>query len=895
MSLVVNSNLLSVTAQRHLGVSRNEMDQAMERLSSGLRINSAMDDAAGMAISHSLMSKVGSLSKATNNGSDAISLIHLAEGALDAVSDMLTRMQELTTQSMNGTYSDTDRRNLQEEFAQLASEITRISENTKFNGISVMGKTDDIDFQIGYTSKDQISLHTQNISAETIGTVRWDNDFSKPIATLSPPDQADWVNVNSDLFVTFNENVVGFAGEEITSANISDYVTLVKNSGNGTTVAVASEMSLVNGVVTVNPTAALEVGESYTLEVKGYFDEQGYAGDTTSSTFTAMANYPGTGYMTPSTLYSAANSLNSLGTMSPPDGAQDVDKTGDLFITLSGDDLYDSAGNVLSDAEIFSRISLTSSADPATLSSGSVSAEASTGNMLAFGATDVIEFDVKVNGGAKQSISLVASSLTGYDSNTGTISATDVATALSSAIGGVTATWVSDGTDVGHFEFDTTNSATGSSIVISNVSTDAGTVKVNITAGENKVILDPDVASKIDPATSFTRTDNVVTVNPTADLVNDATYTLTFDNVWEMPASSFANGTFDLTGEENNGDGSYSIPGWTIFDQRMNLGTTSAGGFVSPDDGTYPGPSPGNDDATASTSYSHYAGSNGLVLQLGGSTVSYGVVHGPYIVSNDFVEFQEGAEISMDWLATGGGDAYDVFGYLLKDDGTTISLIDRTGTSTSGGDNGTLTHTITAGEVGNYKFVFTGGTYDLSGGTAVGATFEISNLDVANNDKQGTPADLIEGPHARTSTFVASDVIAPNTPNPGIEADFYKAAAKASVYSEPVVTDDSITIAEVDISTLQGAMDAVQVIKDAIYMVDSYRNELGAVSNRLDHTVQNLYTRIENQMAAYSRIEDADYAVESAQLARMQVLQQAGTAMLAQANASSIGVLALLK
>jgi flagellin-like hook-associated protein FlgL len=183
----------------------------------------------------------------------------------------------------------------------------------------------------------------------------------------------------------------------------------------------------------------------------------------------------------------------------------------------------------------------------------------------------------------------------------------------------------------------------------------------------------------------------------------------------------------------------------------------------------------------------------------------------------------------------------------------------------------------------------------LSGGTAVGATFEISNLDVANNAQVGTPAQLVQGPHSVESTFVASDVIAPNTPNPGIEADFYNAAAKASVYSEPVVTDDSNTIAEVDISTLQGAMDAVQVIKDAIYMVDSYRNELGAVSNRLDHTVQNLYTRIENQMAAYSRIEDADYAVESAQLARMQVLQQAGTAMLAQANASSIGVLALLK
>jgi len=895
MSLVVNTNVSSITAQRHLGTSRNEMNQAMERLSSGLRINSSMDDAAGMAISHSLMSKVGSLAKATNNGSDAISLIHLAEGALEAVSDMLTRMRELATQSMNGTYSDADRRNLQEEFAQLSSEITRISENTKFNGISVLGKTDTLDFQIGYKDTDRISLNTQNISAETIGTVTIDYDFSRPIATLSPPDGEPYVNVNSDLFVTFNEAVYGFSGEEITSANVGDYVTLVKNNG-ANTVAVAAEMTMENGVVTINPTAALEVGESYSLKVAGFFDEEGYEGAETVSTFTAMTNFPGVGFMTPSTLYTAPNSLNSLGTLSPPDGAGDVDKTGDLYITLSGDDLYDSQGNVLTDAEIFSRISLTSTADPAVLSSGSISAEAGTGNALAFGAADVIEFDVKVNGGSAQSVSLTVSALTGYDSNAGTITATDLATELSNAITGATATWVSDGTDAGHFEFAVdANTATGSSVEILEIGTDAGTVKMNLTAGSDKVILDPDVASKIDPNTSFTRNGNIVTIDPTSDLVNDATYSLTFDNVWEMPASSFANGTFDLTGEVDNGDGSYSIAGWTIFNQRMNLGTTSVGGFVSPDDGTYPGPSPGNDDATASTSYSHYAGQNGLVLQLSGSTVSYGVVHGPYIVSNDFVEFRDGAVISMDWLATGGGDAYDVFGYLLKDDGTTISLIDRTGTSTSGGDNGTLTHTITAAEAGNYKFVFTGGTYDLSGGTAVGATFEISNLDVANNAQVGTPAQLVQGPHSVESTFVASDVIAPNTPNPGIEADFFNAAARASVHTEPVVSADSNTIAEADISTLQGANDAVIVINDAIHMVDSYRNELGAVSNRLDHTVKNLYNRIEMQTAAYSRIEDADYAVESAQLARMQVMQQAGTAMLAQANASTVSVLALLK
>jgi flagellin len=169
--LVINSNIPSVTAQRHLVNSRSEMEEAMERLSSGKRINSAMDDAAGLTIAHSLDAKVTSLNQAARNANDAVSLINLAEGALDQVSKMLTRMRELAVQSLNGTYSSTDRANLNLEYQALSDEISRIADNTKFNSIAIIGSVATLVFQVGDQSTDTITLTTQEMHADVIASV----------------------------------------------------------------------------------------------------------------------------------------------------------------------------------------------------------------------------------------------------------------------------------------------------------------------------------------------------------------------------------------------------------------------------------------------------------------------------------------------------------------------------------------------------------------------------------------------------------------------------------------------------------------------------------------------------------------------------------------------------
>ena len=168
--MVINTNVSSLTAQRHLTASRAEMEQAMERLSSGKRVNSAMDDAAGLTIGHSMDSKIASLNQAVRNANDGIALINLAEGAMDEVSAMLTRMKELATQSINGTYGSTDRNNLELERAQLEAEIDRIANYTTFNGIKLLdGTNTSLSFQLGDSSSDTITVTLTDINADAIG------------------------------------------------------------------------------------------------------------------------------------------------------------------------------------------------------------------------------------------------------------------------------------------------------------------------------------------------------------------------------------------------------------------------------------------------------------------------------------------------------------------------------------------------------------------------------------------------------------------------------------------------------------------------------------------------------------------------------------------------------
>lgn len=150
MSLVLNSNAASLNAQRNLASSQDRLTVVVQRLSSGLRINSAKDDAAGLAIAERMTANVRGLSQAMRNAGDGISLAQTAEGAIQEIGNMLQRMRELSVQSANGTYEASDRSAMQSEVSQLISEITRVASNTKFNNkVLLDGSFGATNFQVG--------------------------------------------------------------------------------------------------------------------------------------------------------------------------------------------------------------------------------------------------------------------------------------------------------------------------------------------------------------------------------------------------------------------------------------------------------------------------------------------------------------------------------------------------------------------------------------------------------------------------------------------------------------------------------------------------------------------------------------------------------------------------
>ncbi|MBF5038167.1 flagellin FliC [Methylophilus sp. 13] len=179
MAAVINTNISSLNAQRNLNASQAGLNQSIQRLSSGLRVNSAKDDAAGLAIATRMDSQVRGNDVAIRNSNDAISYLQVTEGGLSKATDVLQRMRELAVQAANGSYGSGDRANLDTEFTQLTQELGRLSTATQFNGLNVFGGPG-YTFQIGSGSAD-----TLQVSSVTAATISGNNVATASAATAA--------------------------------------------------------------------------------------------------------------------------------------------------------------------------------------------------------------------------------------------------------------------------------------------------------------------------------------------------------------------------------------------------------------------------------------------------------------------------------------------------------------------------------------------------------------------------------------------------------------------------------------------------------------------------------------------------------------------------------------
>ena len=169
MAQVINTNSLSLLTQNNLNKSQSSLSSAIERLSSGLRINSAKDDAAGQAIANRFTANIKGLTQASRNANDGISVAQTTEGALNEINNNLQRIRELSVQATNGTNSDSDLSSIQAEITQRLEEIDRVSEQTQFNGVKVLAENNEMKIQVGANDGETITINLAKIDAKTLG------------------------------------------------------------------------------------------------------------------------------------------------------------------------------------------------------------------------------------------------------------------------------------------------------------------------------------------------------------------------------------------------------------------------------------------------------------------------------------------------------------------------------------------------------------------------------------------------------------------------------------------------------------------------------------------------------------------------------------------------------
>ena len=227
MAAVINTNVQSLNAQRNLGVSQNSLATSMQRLSSGLRINSAKDDAAGLAISERMTTQIRGLNVAVRNANDGISLAQTAEGAMASVTNNLQRMRELAVQSANATNSSSDRAALQAEVSQLSAEIDRVATQTDFNGTKLLdGSFSAQAFQVGANAGQTITIDSiASARTSTLGKFNGVNVANNAVATPS--------NTPAAMTVTFTGGSLG----TVNLGNVANDAKAIANALNASGIA----------------------------------------------------------------------------------------------------------------------------------------------------------------------------------------------------------------------------------------------------------------------------------------------------------------------------------------------------------------------------------------------------------------------------------------------------------------------------------------------------------------------------------------------------------------------------------------------------------------------------------------------------------------------------------
>lgn len=854
MALVVNSNVSSLMAQKSLNLNQSSLSQAMERLSSGKRINSAADDAAGLSIASRMTAQIRGLDQAVKNANDGISLVQAADGAMDEISSMLQRMRELSVQATNGTLTSDDRANLQAEVAQLNSEIDRIVDSSTFNEKTLLDGSYQTNLQIGMDAGQTLNVDIANMGTLSLGGISGSSSGSAITKASMAGTEATATTTRLDF--TSNDNYDLTLSFEVDGKTYMYTVDAEVENGSAKQIADA-----INDSLTGKPDGLVEVGSAAIT---------GTANTVADLSSVIEVSYVGR-QLTLKNLQGGDIRVDAGTTMTK--STSTIAITGS--VAAGGGQIYVSSvsGGTGSQSGLIgdSRFASTSLENSNTTAFASAVAAASAvagvavvdfGGTVTFETGDTIKVVVDgvsattASGTASGAAAMVTaiktalsgSSLTGY-----TFAASGTALTITKADGtdfSFDVTAVTGGATVGTYTVADTGatavSVTGTAGAVVNIS--GGTAAVSASSGSPGGVLTLDLLAADDYEFTFATT---------AGVALTSTISVSYDGTSASLSAAAATINAGLSSATTNYDFTVSVADGRIKITEKNGVAYKLSNFASDGAGR----------VVASVGAGQGVGGVDAVIL---DDTSY---------ANNFTTNGNGQAVATD-IDLGFFGETDTYSFEITD-GTATAVVTATKPTETAGQFTSAAQTM-------YNAVK----------VALAQAGLDDTIDVAKTAFTGTDA---RGDFRITLTHkLGSEVTIQNMKSDGDGQILVSAGANTTTGTSAYLNDNlggnspDDVIANISVATASGASDALAVLDRAIADVDSQRSKLGAIENRLDHTVNNLTNISVNTSAARSRIQDADYAVEAANLAKSQVMQQAGAAMLAQANASSQIVLTLL-
>ncbi|NVK42147.1 MAG: hypothetical protein HWE39_12980 [Oceanospirillaceae bacterium] len=1025
MPQIINTNIASLNAQRNLNKSQSANQTALQRLSSGLRINSAKDDAAGLAISTRFNSQIRGLNVAVRNAGDGISLAQTAEGALGTMNDNLQRIRELAVQSANATNSDVDREALQAEVTQLIAEVSRTADETAFNGRNLLDGSFSATFQIGANAGQTLDVTIAELTAEKLGAA--DSAGLSAVGNSSGLENGDLIingvaispSKAEDDNASFKNNAassiakVAAINEKYDETGVKAYTTANVVSGEAMTAVAQTGSITLNGVsIDIQTTSSAATSRASVVEsINAYAEQTGITAsdsgdDANGVTLTAADGRNIT--LTYTGVTSAATGLVDTSSTDTFEGGFTLVADGDVReIDIKGGDgtgngnianaglkvgTYDTGTAQLASSSVSSTSGVGfentafSSQDLFGLSGGLLTTDAAL-NMIGSGGTTIfgtVAEVITVQVGTAQQVMNYTSANMGADTLASALNAlgvdvsaeTKVRLDFSAALAGGAGSLGSATTySFKVYDTNTANAALGtitissgqtleqtansinasfSSIVatfdtangyIYLTDTEGNTLAINETLGAGTFAVNMDVAAKDGTfaangaavqdigagsvtlyAVGYIKDVNVtdsslsqVTISSnraaalatlnvstffsrgSADAVANVATAINSLNV-DVSTSTFGLEDGDLVindiaisaanTKQDTATATLASDGTTIqssLKEKSAIAIAAAINNVSEDTGVTAMVNEtvvvGSDGST----YSANQTSAEAIYSAGDSGKIYinGIDVGVISLQDDgtgAIDKDASRQSAIDAINQKAG----LTGVTAEDNGESITLRAADGRNISiaidndNNNNGASDPAAT----GFGALIGLDASIDGIGEADIGTASSSNNIGVRGNTTEGAAYETTYG----TLTLSSAKEIDISAGTSG-KADLSGIGFTAGKFGGG---ENGQFLTEIDISTFEGATAALTAIDNAIGAIASQRANLGAIQNRIESTVNNLSVTSENLSAANSRIQDADFAAETAELSRTQVLQQAGISILAQANQGPQQVLSLL-